>query len=516
MESRDELSQLRARLASDLSLADDQRFIRMVWALNALQTGRADVAGSYLAGVPADAATDGIHGPNAIYPWELETLVNEFLTTPKHPLYRTFECGRWSGCAGLVNKLRAVEGAEFGARRDVVNIWTELGRIGARQFPWQHGYFDIVQLYRSAFIYGQGECAAHLASRLDLTVADMMLVGFALRSVFETMPNIVRLDQLRSVGEFGLAPGALARVLDHIARPLSKLRSEAATLRAGDDTVAYAPSVLRRFPCVAAGVRNRTVYAPLPDLIMDRVTTGLFYDVIDGDGPIKAEIGRRFERYCLDLVTGSLGPAAFESEFPYSTKLGRIKSPDILMAMGDGAVRLAIECKAGRMNVGARFGEEPAGERGYAEIAKGVVQLWRFFAHCRQRVVDRELAHDARGMVLTLDEWFAGRSTIIPHIFERANALANASAHPIMPEDRRPVAFCTISELEYISATATGASFLETVERATGDQQGWMFSILHDQSKAPKSERKSYPFGDAIGQLLPWFPRIAMLGGGRS
>lgn len=482
----------------------------MIWTLNALQTGRAEAADRFLNGFPPEAATAGILGPHAIYPWELETLVNEFLIAQGN-LYRTFDCRNWNAIGGLVNLLRAMENAEYGARREDLNILVEMGRIGARQFPWQRGFVGLPPLYRSAFIYGQGECAAYLHQAANLTLSDMTFVGFALLSVFHIEPALRPGTDMTLIHEWGLDPDTLRRTLERIACPLAVAHTEAAELRAIDAAAAYKPSILRQYPCLLVGPRSRTMMAPLPDLIMDRVTNGLFYDVIGGGGPVRDEVGRRFETYGLDLLSRMLPTAGFDAETEYRTSLGRIATPDILMRDEAGRVLLAIECKASRMSVAARFGETPDEDRGYEEIAKGVMQLWRFHAHSRQQIAPTRLAPDAKLLILTLDEWFAGRSTIVPKIIERANALADASAHAIPAEDRRPVAFCTISELENALATATVASLLKTVEVASGERVGWIFSTLHQDVEAEKTEPKDYPFHDALGDLLPWYLRLQEL-----
>ena len=502
----------KARLSVNLSTADDEAFLRLVWTLNALQTGRAEEASRFLNGYPPEAATEGILGPHAIYPWELETLVNELLTTAKGP-YRIFNYRDWNTIGSLVNQLRALENAEYGARRGEVNILVEMGRIGARQFPWQRGYVGIPSLYRNAYIYGQGECAAYLDQAADLTTSDMTLVGFSLLAVFYPEPAIRPATDLKLIHEWGITPETLRRTLDRIARPIADLRREASLLRDIEMVTAYKPSILRQFPCLRVGHRGRTLVAPLPDLIMDRVTNGLFYDVIGGGGPVREEIGRRFEDYSLALLSQMLHDARFVPEATYGTRLGPIATPDILMRVEDGAVQLAIECKASRMSVTARFGDAPEEDRGYEEIAKGVMQLWRFFAHCRQQVAPDQLAADAQGMILTMDEWFAGRSTVIPQIIGRANELADASAHEIPAVDRRPVAFCTISELEDVLATATPSSLMETVRIGSGDRAGWIFSILHGETEAEKAAPKDYPFEQALSDLLPWHARLTEVTG---
>ncbi|WP_439469524.1 hypothetical protein [Blastomonas fulva] len=163
------------------------------------------------------------------------------------------------------------------------------------------------------------------------------------------------------------------------------------------------------------------------------------------------------------------------------------------------------------MSVAARFGDAPGEDRGYEEIAKGVMQLWRFFAHCRQKNGPYQLARNAQGLILTMDEWFAGRATVIPQIVARANELADASAHEIPVADRTPVAFCTISELETVLVTATAASLQETVRIGSGDRAGWIFSVLHAETQAEKTCTKDYPFTEALCDLLPWYARLAEL-----
>ena len=163
------------------------------------------------------------------------------------------------------------------------------------------------------------------------------------------------------------------------------------------------------------------------------------------------------------------------------------------------------------MSIAARFGESPDEDRGYEEIAKGVMQLWRFHARARAQIALVRLATETKLLILTLDEWFAGRSTIIPKILERAHKLADASAHVIPAEDRQPVAFCTVSELEDALATATVKSLLRAVEIASGERVGWIFSSLHQDLDEQKTDPKDFPFRESLNGLLPWFGKLQQL-----
>jgi hypothetical protein len=147
------------------------------------------------------------------------------------------------------------------------------------------------------------------------------------------------------------------------------------------------------------------------------------------------------------------------------------------MLAPDESVRIAIECKATRMGVGARFGDNPGAERGYEEIARGVFQIWRFLSHCRRGLTGRSAAPDAFGMILTLDEWFAGRGPLLNAVLVRA----------------------------------TGQSLLAVLTMAEGDHRGWILSSLHADLDDPKTDPKPYPFADALDELLPWHARIGEL-----
>src|SRR4051812_6391537 len=57
--------------------ANDVAFLQMIWAVDALQSGREPVAKSYFSTYPPEAAAkSSIQSPFGIHRWELETLVD--------------------------------------------------------------------------------------------------------------------------------------------------------------------------------------------------------------------------------------------------------------------------------------------------------------------------------------------------------------------------------------------------------------------------------------------------------
>lgn len=501
-----EMPHIRATLAERLSNADEESFVEMLWALNALQTGRSQFALPFFRGLPVGALTEGILGPNAVYPWELETLGNELLASPRNNVFRFFNCRSWGAMTETVNILRNLEGAEYSARRHELNILREMGRIGARQFEWQRGFATTAAFYRSALIYGQGECARYFNDTHDISVADMSFVGFALMAAFHRHPVIRPRSDLHILHEMGVAPDKLRTALRRLARPFAEIASEASELRRDGAATAYKPSILRQYPCILMGSRRQRMRSPLPDLIVSRVTSGLFYDVVSGGGSVRDDYGRRFETYAHQLLTRNLAELLSEREWGYRVAGTLFHTPDIIVSNLKNEVTLVIECKAARMSIAARFGEDPSEERGYEEMAKGVAQIWRFYSHCRRKYSGRDALSGSKGLILALDDWFIARGPMIELVLKRAHSLADRMDPDIIIEDRRPVAFASIAELENVMETATIESFQATIDLAsTADRLGWMFSSLHQELDVPKAQHRPYQFQEDIARLLPWW-----------
>jgi hypothetical protein len=117
----------RKRLRNALSITGDEPFLQMIWAVNALQTGRADLAARTLQ-FPPEAATSDIGSRYAIHAWELETLVNQLLLTPKALGPKTYRCEMFDAASAFTNFLRKLENAESSLYLDKINIFNEMHR----------------------------------------------------------------------------------------------------------------------------------------------------------------------------------------------------------------------------------------------------------------------------------------------------------------------------------------------------------------------------------------------------
>jgi hypothetical protein len=195
--------------------------------------------------------------------------------------------------------------------------------------------------------------------------------------------------------------------------------------------------------------------------------------------------------------------------YRYGPKGGQFDSPDILIRDQSNLVIVA-ECKATKLTYLAQFAENPfeAAKKQYAQLAKGIFQIWRFFSHVRRGVVKEDLATDYHALVVTLDPFMQISRDPQNNVVAEANALADEDGN-IAPEDRKFVVICPIFDLEAILARSTEDSLLASLKASSEEKyQGWMLINVHRDRGAVKEfgDPKPYPFD--LDSVLPWWSRF--------
>ncbi len=301
----------------------------------------------------------------------------------------------------------------------------------------------------------------------------------------------------------------MARVLDLISMPHDRARAAAVLARAvPEEDPSYKPSILRQYPCIQFGKRYS---APLPALIVRRSTSGLFYDLAGADGGIRNEVSAKFELYCARLLSSMLPSMRVLPEFKYRLGGQNWASPDVLLIEGESSVRVIVECKATRMPVPARFAAQPQIDdaRGYAELARGITQIWRFASHCRREGACNLRRHDnLAGLLVTLDSWLTMARGMADEVFAEAQRLADTDIS-IEPADRVPVFFASIEDLEVLLVTSTDQQFFETLTAAsTADYKHWILPNIRREIAPALKRQRTYGLKDSIGEVVPWWHAI--------
>ncbi|NOX83156.1 MAG: hypothetical protein GXP06_09270 [Alphaproteobacteria bacterium] len=500
------------RLKNLFAVAEAESFLKMIWAVRAAQTGNSRRAAIFLE-FPKEFVTSDITSDYYIHPWRLEDVLNEYFVTAQGlgkaaKKGKVLNCQSYATVTSIFYYLGKMQNAESGLHLENVHVLDELVRISHKQFEWQRGFLNIASLYRSAYLYAGPECIRYFENTYGVSFVDFSLIGFGLYSHFLENPIIgPKIDS----SLIDVPIEATEKILSLISAPIDRIRHEASDLRQIHSYGSYSPSVLRRIPCIDLSKKGKPiVFAPIPELVLQRVSVGMYYDIISGGNQVRNEIGRQFERYCLNLLKAGLSGFQYLEAVNYKRKKNNVYSPDILVCEQD-SIRLVVECKSKRMNISSKF--DPTKFRtpdGWDEIVKAVVQIWRFFCDCRRGICSsHSVDKKAIGLVLTLDPWLTMTHDRYARIMAEANTIL-AKKEPLMQDvDRRRIAFCDINDLESLICKADKESFVDTIScAASTEKAGWLLTSIHKELRPENTVNRKYPFSENIADVLPWWNKI--------
>lgn len=460
-----------------LSKAEAAGFLQLIWSLDALQRGEDEQArrfGPSFSSKEIDEARDRMR----FAPWFLETLVNEYLTTPSRSGPQILNVRHPNAANALAVGLNQLENAEDGLWLKTGNVIHLMGHLAQRQFPWQRGFAYFLQFFRPLFVFDFPEAMARFEAQVGISIERFAYCGFALRAHLTDFPYASLNIDLTVVN---ISAHERDIVFRKIAAPLLAARRQATMLRAEGGFTGYKKSVLRQTPCIVLPGRGELI-APLPDLIALRITNGIYYDIV-GDGAINERMGKRFEDYIAMLFDAYLPAIKVRRESAYSIRKGEnYRSSDLVLII-DGVVPVVIECKAKRASHSAKFAESPVEAEGLSDLAHGVFQIWRYIAHHRRGLVDADLTLSASpvGILLTLDTWADMSEPTREEVFRLARQIQQAKAPEIVSTDMIPVGFLHVEDFEGMLATATSASLVAAIDLWIRDPQyhGWSLRTVH-------------------------------------
>jgi hypothetical protein len=504
----------RKRLETLLGRADDDAFLALAWSISALQSDQINAASRHMR-FRQDAVGAKLGSRDHIPPWMLETLINEFLRAPKERRNpgrsnKVLDCTHMDQMLAALQLLLKLENAEYGVSRGSINILDEMRRINHRQFEWQREVLSPARVYRSSFLYAEGVADQFLREKHGLGVHDLSLAGFALFSVLHSQ---IAIHGPQSLPEIGLTAEIYQRALAIISQPIKKAKEQACKIRKFAQKTAYLPSVLRRFPIIKLDSVRDVILAPLPELIIRRVTSGVSLDFFGAPKDVFDEIGKRFESYSCSLLARIMPNCTIVPEFSYGTKKLTKWSPDILVVR-DKKIQIVVECKSTGMTYDAKFSEDPAVSEKYKieDIGKGIFQIWRFFSHMRRGVVPNHECHsDGFGILLTLEDWFTMSRQPISKMFENARKRCDDAAEEILECDKRPIVLAWVEDFEYLQRACNEAQFYEVMRAAHSKKyRFWHLPGLVDEIFPDAKAQNSFAFA-AEFENQSWWKKISGL-----
>lgn len=522
-------------LKDHLRYASSEEFLLTAWGLYQFWKGRVDLA-SRAARLNATAVKLRRESRFVIPPWEIVGLLTVYLEAydnltdsrlkPKH-----LDVQDWDTIAGLINAYRDITNRQSmdGIDKDTKSLLEMMPRIMLQQFSWQMGHDAPRLMIRGTFINYCPEARAVFKSRYGLDAETFFTISIALTAHFNRVPHFTNLSMFSSIG---ISEADLKKYLSIVSitvKNASKAaKADGATTRRGLD---FRVSRVFDYPIFKIGDDIRCAYTcPFPELLIYRATYFIYFDIMGATDrsnrkPLrrmafeaKGAMDKRFELYCVELAQRSIpGPISCRGDFPYGQADFQRHTTDLLIHTGN-RVSIAAECKSKKMNISVRLSPRPARDNleQLDDLAKGVVQIWKFFRDLKMRAVIEDgtlwtAADDFVGVLITLEEWADHNPVFTEECFRRANEINDATmgSDDFVEQAGRPPV-CIISTTEYENmlyeirpeCLPEYLSGFATYQREF-DAKG--FSPLH--LKKENLEGK-HPLAEKLHEFLPVVPAL--------
>lgn len=458
------------KLRQMLQYAGLESFFEMVWAVDAIATKRSEAAHRFFE-FPVEANQQDIGSKYFIPRWSLETLLNEFLTTPlKKNRHKTLNCNNWNVFAELANTLRTLEDQEDMLDVNPEDIAESIPRILWRQSPWQIGFSNDMEIYRAWSLYNSEAANSVLFAKYELSFDEITFIGRLLYDLFLENPS---LPCDINLSHRGISNASRDNFFSMVSLSSQSMQAAAYRKRKGVDAVAYKPSILRNFPLIKVkdGESSR-ISCPIPDLLLLRISSGLFYDIVENNGARNAA-GSAFEKHILEFTRFHFLPHfSIDEEFEYKNR-GSKRSVDMIVSNEEGQLKLVVECKALSLKMHVRQSPDPwnAHSEDFRELIKGILQIWRF---CHQAHLKKFEKYHANltgtvGIILTLHPWVEMSAKTTKEIVDKAKEAATKENIPLISQI--PVSFVASTDWETSLQDVNPTAFLKALHIHTDEKK---------------------------------------------
>ena len=418
------------------------------------------------------------------------------------PLSGTKRLNSLAAVGTVVNSLRKTsnEGSKLRltGQDDVFN---EMLRISHHQFPWQQGNI-YKSLIRHLKVFGAPSLAPILEKHTGLTVKEFFFLGFALGG------HLLRRFDINSeqdYSEFGITREKTTAFFSRLSMSIDDLKPMLAA-QPVDETWDYGWNPLEATPLVALDPRHpNRMYCPVPDLLLRRFSTGLYYDLVKTPGFGNA-FGTAFEAYVGEVLSVAFkdGPATVLRETPYLVGRKTHHGPDWIVC--DAGGNLVIECKTKRLTHAARQAGDVALRAEVSKIAEAIVQNYKNIGEAQKGLTSwKPNGHPIFPLVITFEDWFF-LGPLLHQLLEesvRSQLLEEGLDAQLM--ETMPYAVMSCREFELcLGAIKKGGISKFFQGKYTGEYLQWMWpEYLRHEFKGTKSINFQKAFEADWRQVFP-------------
>lgn len=348
-----------------------------------------------------------------------------------------------------MNMIHKVDGGSWGAhdsRSD--DILLQLSRIAFKQFPWQDPPTN-GSMARYYSLYSHPAVAPMIEAEFGMTPIELFQLVLLLIEELQRAPTLPLVFLGEAEGPIEDPVWALYDRLSHSASGLRELIRETQTY---DVNWGFGLNPVRRYPLVHAG-NVRSVMCPAPPMLLQRLTDGLYYDLINSDPGFGAAIGKAFEDY-VGHVAQRIGEGKFDIR--PEQRWGKPERRSVDWIVSDETATLFVECKLGRLDIASQtqIADPPPFIAAIERLSRAVGQVYSTLteALCGAYPHWTQDGRPIFPLVATFHEWFVFGPFFYAHLDKLIQGEFERRGLDHDLRERYPFTICSIAEFEGLLA----------------------------------------------------------------
>jgi hypothetical protein len=380
-----------------------------------------------------------------IYVWELQLLCREIVL---HAAGDDDALASTNGLISFVNHIRRID-EQISARtvNSGASAMKALHPLIQKQARWQHVRYEAI-MFRAFQIYDAPDLNPIVEPAIGLPVRALYTLAMAISGA---LSQVSYTNAAQDYEAFKVSGEMRDAFFQRVGTTVEQLREALRALQRYDESWAFTWNALEKYPLINLdGHHSLQYFCPFPELLLRRVSEGLFYDMLNSTPDFGNKYGRAFERYVgmvLDEIFGC-EPFVVVGEQPYKVN-GNVRH-GVDWIVGDGTGSIFIECKARRLKQEAReITDGKALQRSLDDLARAVVQLYRNV----DDAIKGSTQWKPNGLpifpfVVTYEDWYLFTPHVADHLLECVRRqFAEANMQPGLLE-AMPFFVTSITEFE--------------------------------------------------------------------
>ncbi len=441
-----------------------------------------------------------------ILPWEMEVLAREAIIVCGPQPGTSYTARKWNTFSSLINKLREVD--EYISRYlvDDKNILQEVTvRLAHQQFKYQTEVPSKASLVRYSRIFGHAAVEPVVKTKTGLSAKQLFTIGAGLWFKYTSQHLGINypLDELALPG---ITYADYDKFMQLYSLSMKEMKERLTAERKLDDTFMYQFHALQSHPLILTELNGRLAHiCPMPTLLFWRITSGLFYDLINERGFDQA-FGTSFQDYVGQMLEKTFNgtPVKVYPEEPDT----RPKRADWII---DQSISfMLIECKTKRMTIGARTTIRDDNElRAQLEVVgEAVVQSYQALeAYKNGEYRPQQYPYDPAKYpficVVTLENW----RLMGPQLEKLREIVKDRLLHLGLDPNlmqQAPFVICSVNEME-------GFAYLLKTNELTGvvrsywddpEKSSWAFISYINHRYKNELSSYTYVFSDELANIF--------------